>query len=212
MGYTPPTLSTLVTSVLRDLRDGNSTAFSRQEVADLIGWAIVEVNRIYPKVAIEDLDVVDDGDGNPVRLWSDVSTVEVSRVEVWRNGVFREQVPQMGDASNSGWDLFGSNFMLPTWVTLDDALDTVKVYGYQNREWLEGDDDVLDSDPEAEVAVRLYAVSRGYQRLQNDRALFQQWLAIPGNKDISPTQLDGMANTYLADWNRHRQHARLLRR
>ena len=67
-------------------------------------------------------------------------------------------------------------------------------------------------DAEAESAIRLYALMRGYQRLQQDRALFQQWLAIPGNKDISPTQLDGMANTYMADWHRHRNQMRRIRR
>jgi hypothetical protein len=77
---------------------------------------------------------------------------------------------------------------------------------------LTSDGDVLEGDAEAEMGVRLYAALTGYQRLQNDRALFQQWLAIPGNTDVSPTQLDGMANTYLSQWNRHRNHIRTLRR
>lgn len=211
MPYSPPTRATLRASISRDLRDSANNVFSTSEVNDLINWGIVEVNRVYPLAGIEDVDIIDDGNGSPVRVYG-IDSVEISRVEIWRDGVFKEAVPQMGEMSNSGWDLFGSTFILPTWLALNDATDVVKVYGYQDRDPLDDDSDVLNSDPDAEMGIRIYSVMRGYQRLQNDRALFQQWLATPGNRDISPTQLDGMANTYLADWNRQRKQMRRIRR
>jgi hypothetical protein len=211
MAYTPPTLATLRASVQRDLKDSSAEVFLDAEIDDLINWGIVEVNRIYPLSEVEDVTVTDDDDGNALLIYT-IGCSEVSRIEVWRDGVFREQVPPVMDYANSGWDLFGSTLTLPSWLTLDDTKDALKVYGYMDRDALTNNGDVAETDAEAEMAIRLYSVMRGYQRLQHDRALFQQWLAIPGNKDISPTQLDGMANTYLADWNRHRNQMRRIRR
>ena len=213
MVYTPPNRVTFRQMVSRDLRDANNSVFGPAEVDDLVNFGIVEVSRLYPVEAIEVVDVTTDVASGKVNYIYPTSCSEVWRVEVWRDGVLREQVPLGDENSASGWDAYAGRVSLPPFVTLDpDALDSVRVYGYQQRETLHADDDVAEVDPEAEMGVRLYATLRGYQKLQNDRAQFQQWLAIPGNNDISATQLDGMTNTYEAQWNRHRNHIRTLRR
>ena len=212
MTYTQPTLSQLRDSVEQDLRDSSNEAFSTAEVDDLINEAIVEVNRLYPLPQIEDVDIVDtDEDGNVDRTYTITST-EVQRAEVWRDGEFRENLPEFDSVGNSGYDIWGSTLTLPTWVVLDEDTDTVKLYGYADRDYLSDDADVAEFDAEAEYAVRMYAKLRGYQSLQNDRALFQQWMKVPGNNDISPTQLDSMVNTYVGAWERQRGHLRRIRR
>jgi hypothetical protein len=212
MTYTQPTLAQLRDKVEQDLRDSSNEAFSAAEVDDLINEAIVEVNRIYPLAQIEDVDIIDtDEDGNVDRTYSITST-EVQRAEVWRDGGFRENIPEFDSLGNSGYDIWGSTLTLPTWVVLDEDVDTVKLYGYADREYLSDDADIAEFDSEAEYAVRSYAKLRGYQALQNDRTLYQQWMKVPGNNDISPTQLDSFVNTYIAQWERQRGHLRRLRR
>jgi hypothetical protein len=211
MPYTSPTLETLIASVSRDLRDKTNKVFTTTEVTDLINWGLVEVNRVYPLAQVETVDITATL-GVIDRAYA-IESREIYRVEVYRDGVFREQVPEGDEQSNTGWDLFGSTFTLPGYLSLDASRDSVKVYGYQDREMLGPSlSNVAETDAEAEMGLRLFATLTGYQRLQNDRALFQQWLALPGNNDISPTQLDGMANTYLAQWGRHRNQMRRLRR
>jgi hypothetical protein len=212
MPYTPPSLTTLIASTSRDLRDPANKVFSTQEVTDFINWGLVECNRAYPLAQVETVDITDLITPDKADRVYVVASREIYRVEVYTDGEFREQVPEGVDYSNTGWDLFGSTLTLPTWLLLDPARDTVKVYGYLDRETLSAGGDIAETDAEAEMGLRLYATLTGYQRLQNDRAQFQQWLALPGNNDISATQLDGMANTYLGQWNRHRNQMRRLRR
>lgn len=212
MAYTQPTLSQLRDKVEQDLRDSSNEAFSATEVDDLINEGIVEVNRIYPKAEIETVDIIDtDADGNVDRTYT-IGSTEVQRAEVWRDGEFRETLPEIDTVGNSGWDIWGTTFTIPTWVVLDEDVDNILLYGYADRDYLDDDADVADFDPEAEYAVRLYAKLRGYQALQNDRALFQQWMRAPGNNEISATQLDSMVNTYVAQWERKRSQLKRLRR
>ena len=212
MTYTQPTLSQLRDAVEQDLRDSSNEAFSAAEVDDLINEAIVEVNRIYPLMQIEDVDIIDtDEDGNVDRTYT-VTSTEVQRAEVWRDGEFRENVPEFDSLGNSGYDLWGSTLTVPSWVVLDEDTDTIKLYGYADRAYLSDDADVAEFDSEAEYAVRAFAKMRAYQALQNDRSLFQQWMRVPGNNDISATQLDSLVNTYIAQWERTRGHLRRLRR
>ena len=212
MAYTQPTLAQLRDSVEQDLRDSSNEAFSTAEVDDLINEGIVEVNRVYPLQEIETVDIIDtDEDGNVDRTYTITST-EVQRAEVWRDGEFRETIPEIDTVGNSGWDIWGSTFTLPTWVVLDEDVDSVLLYGYGNRDYLSDDADVAEFDAEAEYAVRCFAKMRGYQALQNDRALYQQWLKAPGNNEMSPTQLDSMVNTYIAQWERQRSHLKRVRR
>jgi hypothetical protein len=212
MAYTQPDLDELRDSVESMLRDSDNEAFTAAEVDSLINQGIVEVNRLYPMAEIEDVDIIDtDDDGNIDREYT-VASTEISRVEVWRDGAYRMSIEQMDSEANSGWDLWGTTFVLPTFALLDETQDTVKLYGYQDRDVLTAGTDVLESDAEAEYAIRQYAVLMGYQRLQNDRSLYQQWLKAPGNNEMSPNQLDNMVNTYIAQWERTRGHLRRLRR
>ena len=212
MAYTQPTLLQLRDKVEQDLRDSSNRVFSTGEIDDLINEGIAELNRIYPLVETEDVDIIDtDEDGNVDRTYT-VLTTEISRAEVWRDGAFRENVRLTEGEGNDGLDLWGDTLTVPTWLVLDETSDVIRLYGYQNRDGLENDTDVAEFDLDAEYACRLYAKLRGYQALQNDRSLQQQWLKAPGNNEMSATQLDQMVNTYVAQWERKRGQLRRLRR
>jgi len=212
MVYTPPAFSTLKTTLARELRDAANGTFNVTELGDFLNHGIVEVNRVYPLMDIEEVPIIDtDEDGNVDRVYT-ITSREVSRVEVWDTEGFSFAMVAISEEANSGWDLWGTTLTVASWEALDADEHTLKLYGYQDRDLLVDDVDVAEFDADAEMAVRTFAATLGYQRLQNDRSLFQQWLAAPGNKDISPTQLDGIANTYLAHWNRQRNHLRTVRR
>ena len=89
---------------------------------------------------------------------------------------------------------------------------TLRVWGYWPRELFTDDADVLDGDAETEFAVRCVSVLNGYQRLQNDRMLFQQWLTSTGNTDVSPNQLAQTADMYQSQWREMRNRLRTLQR
>lgn len=212
MPYTPPNRVQFRQMVSRDVRDPNNTAFSAPEVDDLVNFGLNEVSRLYPVVGIEAVDVVNEADGKARRVYV-VASDTIHKVEVWQDGAISYTIPEGLWETDSGWTLHGRTLIVPSWCYLEDiAGQVINVFGYQPRATLHADGEVANVDADAEMGVRLYASLTAYQRLQNDRAQFQQWLAIPGNNDISATQLDSLANTYLSQWERHRNHLRTLRK
>ena len=114
-----------------------------------------------------------------------------------------------------GFDLHAGSIWLPYYASVGLRLEdspTLRAWGYWPRELLEDDADLLDGDAEIEFAVRLVAVLTGYQRLQNDRILFQQWLTSTGNTDVSPNQLAQTADMYQSQWDTARKRLRRLQR
>ena len=212
MPYSAPPLSTLRQSLARDLRDPDKGTFTDSELTDLLNQATVEVGRVYPKQLTQELPVTIDGQEQ-----YPCDARHAFRVEVIRNGEVVMGVPQNShpEHGQSGWDLHAGFLWLPTFVrnTLK-ATDspTIRVWGYYPRELMSADTDKADVDPEAEFGVRTYAVLLGYQRLQNDRMLFQQWLTNTGNSDVSPNQLAQTADLYQSQWREMRQRFRSLQR
>jgi hypothetical protein len=212
MAYTPVSRSTLRASVSRDLRDPTNASFTTQEVNDLINQAMVEVGRIYPKQRVVEYAVSVDQQEQFV-----CDAAAIFRVEVVQDGQVQKGVPAstVSEHGQTGWDLHGGLLWLPyfarnTLVAADSP--TVRVWGYWDRVIPSADTDTMDTDAEAEYAVRTYATLLGYQRLQNDRMLFQQWLTNTGNTDISPNQLAQTADLYQSQWREMRQRLRYLQR
>jgi hypothetical protein len=211
MAYVPPTLTTLRESVRRDLRDPNNDAFTDLEVKDLINGAVLEVSRVYPKEQVVSIDVTE----SDQRVFGAVGAYAIFRVEALKDGNVYYGVP--GGASEvhsqAGWDYHGGTLYLPDFVgALDPETNTLRVWGYWPRETMDAGTDRLDGDAETEWAVRAVATVSGYQRLQSDRTLFQQWRTNPANTDVSMNQLVQLTDFYQGHWERLRRRIRILQR
>lgn len=210
MAYSAPTYETLKASVASDLRDPNNKTFTEAHIESFIMFGLNEVNRLRPLQSVETVTLTETDD--ELDLQYTLTIDDVRRIDVWRDGKYYCPFERESGEPNSGWEVWGTTLTLPTWAsTLDVDTDSLKVYGYGERSIPTDDADTMEFDSEAEGAVRLYARLRGYQALQNDRTLFQQWMAQPQNNEISATQLDGIANSYQAEWERHRNRIRIPR-
>ena len=212
MAYTAPDLSTLRSAVARDLRDPDLKTFTAQELNDLINLGVVEVGRVYSKQDVQELTVESDGQ----QVYA-CDAIAIFRVELLKDSVIYYGVPQNADETSGegGWDLHGGNLYIPKTFASHLAVEnspTVRVWGYWPRELFSEDTDVLDGDAETEFAVRTVATLNGYQRLQNDRLLFQQWLTNTGNSDVSPNQLAQTADLYQSQWREMRNRLRNIQR
>lgn len=211
MAYTPPSRSVLRAAVARDLRDPSFNTFTTTEVDDLLNLGVVEVGRVYPKQRVDTINVTVDGQSA-----FPTAATAIFRVEVMQEGQVPIGIPANSEPSsgNGGWDLHAGVLYLPYGVSysLVNGTHAIRVWGYWSRELMNADPDVLDGDAETEFAVRTVATLNGYQRLQNDRLLFQQWLTNTGNTDVSPNQLAQTADLYQSQWREMRNRLRTLQR
>lgn len=211
MPYTAPDRTTLRASVARDLRDPDNATFTVEELDDLLNLAVVEVGRVYPKQQV--IEITPDDDAQEVFV---TDAYALFRVEVLQEGYDPSGIPINGSeyTAQGGWDLHAGNLYLPRFATRGLVADThtLRIWGYWPRELFTDDTDTLDGDAECEFAVRTVATLNGYQRLQNDRLLFQQWLTNTGNTDVSPNQLAQTADMYQSQWREQRNRLRTLQR
>jgi hypothetical protein len=213
MAYTAPTRDILREALARDLRDPGMQTFVQAELDDLLNGAVVEVSRVYPKEGV--ISLVHQQDQQ--RAFA-VDAYALFRVELLDSegnvaaGISRNN---MGDHAESGWDFHGGYLYLPRYIygllAFEDG-QSLRVWGYFPRNVFTDDTDVLDGDAECEFAVRAVAALNGYQRLQNDRLLFQQWLTNTGNTDVSPNQLAQTADMYQSQWREMRNRIRIIQR
>jgi hypothetical protein len=209
--YAPPTLEQLRARVAADLRDPLYKTFMAADIDALINGAVVEVSRAYPKQVVSSV-VYDTGVAD-----YPVDFTDIFRVEVFRDGVYAFTIPpnESDDSAQGGYDTFAGAVHLPWYVVArlsETTDDSIRLWGYRNREIMETATESLDGDAEFEHGVRTYSVLTGYQRLANSRALFQQWTQDSNNTDVSPTQLLGMAQAFESQWQHIRQQLRTLRR
>jgi len=209
VAYTPPTLVDLRGRVARDLRDPQLLTFATADIDDFINFGIAEVNRVYPLEGIEEVDIED----VTITEYATLLT-SVWRVEVWRNGEFNMRLtPNDADSSRGGWEIWNGNLSFPSLKNyLNADTDIIRLWGYRERDTLTAEDDVLESDIDAELGVRTYAAQQGYSRLISDRSLFQQWQTQSNNSDVSPTQLNGMYAMRVGEWDTLRNRIRRIRR
>jgi hypothetical protein len=204
----PPTLAQLRTSVSRDLRDTGNRTFLTAYVNDLINAGIEEVGRLYPVETIDSIDVA-------ASTYAYATTLQQAfRCEVWRSGAFSALIPQAEEDSQSGWDLFAGQLLLPKGIIdgLVPATDDLHLWGYDQRIQLVNDNDVSDLDSTAEWGVRHYARAQAFTLMNNDRALFKQWQGQSNNTDVTLSQLSQMVSLYTSEWDRQRNYLRRLRR
>jgi hypothetical protein len=211
MTYSPPARSTLRAAVARDLRDPEFRTFTTIEVDDLLNLAIVEVSRVYPKQVVQDFPVSIDGQHQWPCNASGIFRVELIERDKYPVGIPNNTSEHSGQ---TGWDLHAGALWLPYNIatSLRAGTHVIRLWGYWPRETLSSDGEALDGDAEMEFAVRTVAALNGYQRLQNDRLLFQQWLTNTGNTDVSPNQLAQTADLYQSQWREMRMRLRTLQR
>jgi len=211
MAYTAPDRTTLRAALARDLRDPALETFTEEELNDLLNLAVVEVGRVYPKQQVQEIALDDDHQEVFV-----IEAQSIFRVEVLQEGYDPSGIPFNGSeyTAQGGWDLHAGNLYLPRFATRGLVADdhSLRIWGYWPRELMSDDADTLDGDAECEYAVRTVSTLNGYQRLQNDRLLFQQWLTNTGNTDVSPNQLAQTADLYQSQWREMRNRLRTLQR
>lgn len=211
MPYTAPDRTTLRAALSRDLRDPDLSTFTEEELNDLLNLAVVEVGRVYPKQQVLEIALDDDGQETFV-----TDAASIFRVEVLQEGYDPSGIPANGSeyTAQGGWDLHAGNLYIPRFASRGfvAADHSLRIWGYWPRELFSDDADILDGDAECEYAVRTVSSLNGYQRLQNDRLLFQQWLTNTGNTDVSPNQLAQTADMYQSQWREMRNRLRTLQR
>ena len=212
MVWSAPTLEDMRASVSRDLRDPSNNTFTTDEVDDLVRMGIVEVSRIHPKEEVRLLMVE-----SALQDSFACDALALFRVEAIGSDGYLVGVPVSvsNEDAAGGWDLHGGTLYLPGYIFnrfTSVPGPSVRVWGYWPRDVLTEDAEVFDGDADAEYATRAYALTLGYQRLQNDRVKSQQWMTTTGNTDVSPNQLAQTADMYQSEWRAYRQRIRTLQR
>lgn len=218
--FSAPTRLEMQATVLRALRDPNGTVFPPETINDFISQAMADLSGYRPKekreTAAWPLDIYTPPFGQFTAIWR----VEVQVADTAR---LRTISIPYGDSSaqsnRAGWDFYEGQLVLSAfWVTRIDATvgdypaDMV-VWGYADRDIPLDDDEILDlTDATDYLCVTNHCKSQGFELLNHDRALYQQWLASTNNTDVSPTQLQGMYSQSEATFQRSRARNTKMRR
>ena len=87
------------------------------------------------------------------------------------------------------------------------------VFGYADRDLPAAEDDILDVTDNTDYnCVLTHCKHLGFELLNHDRSLYQQWLAATNNTDVSPTQLQGMTAGAEQYYEKTRRRSTLIRR
>ena len=223
MVFTSLTRGEMQAVLARALRDPSGSVFAPATLNDFIAQAMADLSAYRPKEAREvmawplptDVPFFDD--------FTSVWKVEV-RIVADPNAYIRTILIPYGDSSSSGgnragWDFYGGTLYLPPfWLTrinaaTDNQTAEVWVWGYQDHDLPDDDTDVLDlTDVTDYNCVLNHCKSLGFELLNHDRALYQQWLAATNNTDVSPTQLSGMSSLAEGTFQRSRARNTKMRR
>jgi hypothetical protein len=219
--FSAPTRSEMQTTVLRALRDPNATVFPPETINDFIVQALADLSGYRPKeqteTALWPLDTITPPFVNFTAIW---------RVEVQvANGlgdlrtIFIPYGNPSGSDNRAGWDFYGGLLVIPAfWSTRIDATigenpANMVVWGYADRDLPDDDASILDlNDATDLLCVTNHCKAQGFELLNHDRSLYQQWLAATNNTDVSPTQLQGMYSQSEATYQRSRSRNTKMRR
>jgi hypothetical protein len=226
--YSPPTRVQLRGEVAQDLRDTALTTFLPAEIDDFVNEGIAELNAVKPVEALESYPVeVDDGLGNITIDTGSyiVGLSDIFNVELTVPGVDAIVIPHNANdlipRERNGWDLFAGRLRLSVyWGRVVERYEAsypgtglaISAWGYALRDPLTTDAQVAEFDLEDEHFVRVYARMRGFERLSQDRSLFQQWQTQTNNSDVSATQLTNMAQGSESEISRLRRRMYVIRR
>jgi hypothetical protein len=222
VAYVPPTRSAFRTTVLRALRDPNGVVFPAATVNDFIHEALMDLSAYRPDemTATQPWEV--GLTGFPSTFVADVSDIWQMVARVSDLNVPNMYIPHADYADGrSGWDFLSPNILrlgriwlvrLSQLAERDPSLE-VAIYGYKYRALPTSDASFLDlNNPIDQFCVTQHCKMLGFQMLNADRALYQQWLAATNNTDVSPTQLAGMLTNSESSYDRARHRNTIVRR
>ena len=122
----------------------------------------------------------------------------------------------------NGWHFYTNEIGLSSWwyVYLRNLVDLsptgnvfIHLFGYRDRRFPAADDELLDLiDNIDHLCLLRHCKMLGFQLLEADRGLYQQWLAATNNTDVSPTQLQGMRGQAEQSYERLRKQSARPRR
>ena len=233
MVYEPPTRSEFRATVLRALRDTAGTVFPPATVNDFIDEALMDMSAYRPKDAYRSMSwMVDTGQVPPdvteglSDIWQVIARLTSNKYETgdplpysYRPSLFIPHV-DYGDA-RAGWDFIGEGLALTQlwadklrrWAQQANEPVTLAIRGYAHRLLPTSDASFLDLlNPIDQFCALQHCKYLGFQMLNADRALYQQWLAATNNTDVSPTQLQGMLGQAEMSYDKARHRNTILRR
>jgi len=227
--YSPPTLAEMRTLVARTLRDEQQTVFGTDAINDFIAEGLMSLGGYRPIEAIEtaSYEPVTYGDTQFIQpqiltsVWQVVATNPADPTAV--NQAYVLPYTSVDNPSvQIGWDFYSGALWFGRWVV--NQMDawfghigaplSIVMYGYRDRT-IPGSEDaeVLDlEDAIDQLCLTRECRALGFQLLNNDRALYQQWLAATNNTDVSPTQIQGMLSNAVGDVERQRKRSATYRR
>jgi hypothetical protein len=220
--FTAPTRLEMQATVLRALRDPNATVFPPETINDFINLALADLSGYRPKELRESADWPLDTDTPPFTSFIAVWRVSVN---IHTDSIGNQQtvILPYADSSNItnrvGWDFYENELTIPGWWVLrinamaQNYWTQMRVWGYTDRTQPVDDDSILDLlDATDYLCVTNHCKAQGFELLNHDRALYQQWLAQTNNTDVSPTQLQGMYSQAEATFQRSRARNTKMRR
>ena len=224
MVYEPPTRATFKATLQRALRDPNGQVFPSATLSDFIDEALMDMSSYRPNDVIRGAPWTPDTWYPPVEVYEDISDIwqVVAReddLDARKNTLY---IPHADYADGrAGWDFVPPTqfritriwvYRLQEWAKRAPAL-ILRIYGYGFRHLPTSDSSYLDfHSPIDQYCALQHCKFLGFQMLNADRALYQQWLAATNNTDVSPTQLQGMLGQAEATYDRVRQRSTIIRR
>jgi hypothetical protein len=196
----------------RALRDADSTTFTNDEIADLIGQGIDEIGGFFPAELVEPITILAGTYSYDIPEGMD----SIFRVDVYNDdGTFRCVLPEAeGAGINGGYQLHAGIIFLPQWGTW--AADMrLEVWGYGPWTYVDSASASTDTTnlPEGALqALYVFVQVEAFHRLAVDRAKFLQWQATPGNTDVSAIALASIAREQERRWTDQQARLRKLRR
>jgi hypothetical protein len=231
--YEPPTRLTFKTTLQRALRDPGGQVFPSATLDDFIDEALMDMSAYRPKDAYRSMSwMVDSGSVPPdvteglSDVWQVIARLTSNKYETgdplpytYRPSLFIPHVDYTD--GRAGWDFIGEGLAitqlwadkLRKWAEQANEPVTLAIRGYAHRLLPTSDNSYLDFlNPIDQYCVLQHCKFLGFQMLNADRALYQQWLAATNNTDVSPTQLQGMLGQAEATYDRVRHRNTIIRR
>jgi len=199
--------------------------FPAATVDDFINESIMDLSAYRPHDINRTTAWEEDSSGFDPSFVEDISDIwqMVARVSDLRQPTIFIPHADYADG-RAGWDFFGNSdqpllrlarvwlVRLQQWAQRDDTL-SVSIYAYGMPSLPADDTSRLDFHNLIDQFCSLqHCKMLGFQMLNADRALYEQWLAATNNPDVSPAELQGMLGQAEMAFDKARHRNTIIRR
>lgn len=208
----------MATALSAELRDPSNLTFDSTLIAAFINAGVIEIGRLAPARFQQDVTVV--ADTLTYAIQTGDPEVEVQKIEVWDVSTTPDSyvmlLPPLSKeytrGSGAGWYIWNGTLYIPNGVEawLVPGTHLLRVWGYTNYAIVSSSTE-MPMSTELEYAVKAYAKVQALESMIQQRNLFTQWSAQPGNTDVTPASLLNQLSMAHADWERTRRKITLLR-